>query len=185
MNNELIPIENKKQLSFFENILLYFFIYSFIGWLMETTYCYFDMGYFTKRGFLFGPICPIYGNGALILLFLLQPFKDRKVKLFFVSAIVFSIFEYIVGYGLEALFSMNFWDYSTHLLNLNGRITLEISIIWGFLAILFINYIHPFIKKWLTYFLNKMPFTIHSTIIKTLFLILVVDNVLSFIRYLI
>lgn len=184
MNNELIPIENKKQLSFFENILLYFFIYSFIGWLLETVYCYFEMGYLTKRGFLFGPICPIYGNGALILLFLLQPFKENKVKLFGISVVVFTIFEYLVGYGLDALFSMDFWDYSTHLLNLNGRVTLEISLIWGFLAILFINYIHPLIKKLLTYILNKVPFAVHSTIIRMLFIIFIFDNILSFIRYL-
>ena len=112
MSNALLKVNSHKQLSYVEKLILFFFIYAFIGWLLETLYCAYELGHLTKRGFLLGPICPIYGYGALILLIFLQPFKDNNVKLFFASAIIFSIFEYLVGFSLEALLLMEFWDYT-------------------------------------------------------------------------
>ena len=184
MDNSLSPVETKKELNYYEKFILFFFIYAFIGWLLETIYCIYEMGYFTKRGFLFGPLCPIYGYGAVILLLFLQPVKNNMLKLFFTAAIVFTILEYLVGYGLEALFLMNFWDYTGQFLNINGRITLAFCVIWGLFAILFINYLHPVIEKFINWLTSKLPSAIPSTIIKVLVAIFIVDTTLSVIKHL-
>ena len=90
---ELVETNNltKKQ-----NIILYFFIYAFLGWLLETAFCILTTGVFTKRGFLYGPVCPIYGFGAVLIILTLKKFKGKKTKEFFISMIVFSVFEYVV-----------------------------------------------------------------------------------------
>src|SRR5699024_7994651 len=103
--------------------------------------------HFTKRGFLFGPLCPIYGFGALILIMFFSTYKKHNLKLFFYAAIVFSVFEYLVSYGMEALFSLKWWDYTAEFMNLNGRISIFYSFAWGIIAILVINFIYPFFKK--------------------------------------
>ncbi len=120
-----------KSLSNFQKIVIYFVIYSFLGWICEEIFCVVSTHEFVKRGFLFGPICPIYGYGAIILLFLLKDYKNKPVKLFFLSAIIFSVFEYITDFFLQALFSTKWWDYTGQFLNLNGRITLSFSLVWG------------------------------------------------------
>lgn len=123
--------DNIKTLSKFQKIVIYFIIYAFFGWICEEIFCVIYTHEFVKRGFLFGPICPIYGYGAIILILLLKDYKNKPIKLFFISAIAFSIFEYITDFFLQALFSAKWWDYTGQFLNLNGRITLSFSIVWG------------------------------------------------------
>ena len=77
MNNELVPYENRS-LSKVQKIVVYFFIYSFMGWLLEVTYAMFVERHFVNRGFLYGPLCPIYGFGALILIGSLRNIKGNK-----------------------------------------------------------------------------------------------------------
>lgn len=154
------------------------------GWLLETFYAFSTLGHFTKRGFLYGPLCPIYGWGAIIILVGLHRYKDNSIKLFFYSSIVFSIFEYIVGFMLDALFSTNWWDYTNDFMNLNGRISIFFSFSWGIIALIFINYIHPFIEKKVKPILKKIPKTIQLLAINTCFIILVFDTILSSIKYL-
>lgn len=88
--------QNRKKLSRLQTLLLYFFIFSFLGWLLETFYSLYELGHFTKRGFLYGPICPIYGCGATILILFFSKYKGKSFKLFIYAAVIFSIFEYIV-----------------------------------------------------------------------------------------
>lgn len=185
MDNSLCPAKPKKKLQFYEKVFLFFFIYSLVGWLLETLYCFYDLGYFTKRGFLLGPMCPIYGYGALILLLFLKPVKNNIIKLFLTASIVFTIFEYLVGYGLEALFLMKFWDYTGQFLNINSRVTLSFAIIWGLFAILFINYLHPVVDRFTDFLYEKVDPTILSTIIKVLVVLFATDTILSSIKYLI
>lgn len=128
-------------------LILYFLIYAFIGWLLETGYSFVTLGHFTKRGFLFGPLCPIYGWGAIILITVLNKYKNHSLKLFFYAAIIFSIFEYLVGFGLDALFAAKWWDYTNDFMNLNGRISIFYSFAWGIIAILFLNHIHPYVER--------------------------------------
>ncbi len=155
------------------------------GWLLETLYAVGTLGYFTKRGFLYGPLCPIYGWGAIILISVLHKHKSNPPKLFFYSAIVFSVFEYIVGFALDALFADKWWDYTNDFMNLNGRISIFYSFAWGIIALIFINYIHPFIEKAIHKALKKIPNLWQLVIIRCGLSIIVVDTILSCIKYLI
>ena len=95
---------NTKKLSNIQSLILYFFIFAFLGWILETIYCIFELGHFYNRGFLYGPICPIYGCGAIILLTTLKKYKNNSIKLFLYSIVIFSAFEYLVSFMLDALF---------------------------------------------------------------------------------
>ena len=123
--------ENVKPLSKFQKMLIFYIIYAFIGWICEEIFCVIYTHEFTKRGFLFGPICPIYGYATIILISFFNDYKNKPVRLFFLSAIIFSVFEYITDFFLQALFGCRWWDYTGQFLNLNGRITLSFSIVWG------------------------------------------------------
>ena len=124
-------VNETKPLSKFQKMAIYFMIYAFIGWIGEEIFCVIYTHEFVKRGFLFGPICPIYGYGAIILILFFHNYKKKPIKLFFGAAIVFTIFEYITDFFLQALFACRWWDYTGQFLNLNGRVTLSFSILWG------------------------------------------------------
>lgn len=173
-----------KKLNKFQTYTLYFFAFSFFGWLMETLYAFVLSGQFVKRGFLYGPLCPIYGYGALILIIFLAKYKNNGLKLFTYSAIVFSIFEYLVSYILEVLFHSFWWDYTNDFFNLNGRISIFYSFAWGIAAIILIGHIYPFVKKKLNTILSKIPYKVKSSIINLTCIIFVLDTILSCIRYL-
>ncbi|MCI8482027.1 MAG: putative ABC transporter permease [Clostridia bacterium] len=165
-------------------LLLYFLIYAIIGWLLETAYAFATLGHFVKRGFLCGPLCPIYGWGAVILIHCLKKYKSKPVKLFFYSAIVFSVFEYVAGFALDALFSARWWDYTNDFMNLNGRISIFFSFAWGIIALIFIHFVHPLVEKMVKKIVKKIPTNIQIIFINIAFLILIVDTILSSIRYL-
>lgn len=175
--------DNKVKLQKFETIILYFFIYAFIGWVLESFYSLYALGHFTKRGFLFGPICPIYGYSGVILVLLLTKYKKNNFKLFVISGIIFSVFEYFTGFVLDSLFSMKLWDYSEEFFNLNGRISIFFSFVWGIFAILFLNHIHPFIKKHINRKLSKIPYIFQKTVLCIFTIIFVADTVLSSAKY--
>lgn len=177
-------ISNRKKLPRIYIYILYFLLFSFIGWLIETCFSFYALGHFTKRGFLYGPLCPIYGWGALILIMFFSTYKKHNLKLFIYAALIFSIFEYIVSFGMEALFSLKWWDYTDEFMNLNGRISIFYSFAWGIIAILVINFIYPFFKKKINILLSKIPYKIQFITINILTCIFLVDTVLSFIRYL-
>ena len=177
----LVP---KNTLSTIGYMTLFFFAYAFIGWLCETCYAFYESGTFVKRGFLYGPICPIYGYGALILLIFLEKYKDHPFRLFFLAGIVFSAFEYVVGFGLDALFAAKWWDYTNEFFNLNGRISILFSVVWGTFALLFINFVHPFIKKKIDGLLQKVPAWLIKSIVPIFLITLIVDTILSSIKYL-
>lgn len=141
-------------------------------------------GHFTKRGFLYGPLCPIYGWGAIILISCLHRYKNNSFKLFIYSSIVFSVFEYIVGFMLDALFCAKWWDYADDFMNLNGRISIFFSFAWGIIALIFIHYVHPFFEKKLKPILKKIPKELQLLMLNVCFIILIIDTVLSSIKYL-
>ena len=165
-------------------LLLYFLIYAMIGWLLETVYAVGTLGYFVKRGFLYGPLCPIYGWGAVILISCLKKYKSKSFTLFFYSAIVFSVFEYVAGFVLDALFRARFWDYTNDFMNLNGRISIFFSFAWGIIALIFIHFIHPLVEKITKKFVKKIPVKIQIIFINIAFFALIIDTILSSIRYL-
>lgn len=176
--------KNKKRLSRLQTLFMYFLIFAFIGWVLETLYSVYELGHFTKRGFLYGPLCPIYGWGALILIMFFTKYKRKSIKLFFYAAVIFSIFEYAVGYGMDALFAAKWWDYSNEFFNLNGRISIFYSFVWGIAAILFINHIYPFFKKKLNTLLSKIPYKVQLYALYLFGSILLIDTIMSFVRQL-
>lgn len=177
--------KKRKRLSRFYILFMYFLIFAFIGWVAETFYSLYELGHFTKRGFLYGPICPIYGWGALILIRFFIKYKGKSIKLFCYAAVIFSIFEYAVSYGMDALFAEKWWDYTNEFFNLNGRISLFYSFVWGIAAILFVNHIYPFLKKKLNLILSKIPYKIQLYTLQLLGILLLADTIMSFTRNLI
>ena len=125
-----------------QNILL-FFIYSFLGWVCETIYCSVGSRHFVNRGFLNGPLCPVYGFGALIVVFAMQPFSKNIVLTFLAGMILTSALEYITGWLLEMLFHLKLWDYSARFLNINVRFCLKNSLLFGVMAVVTVFWIHP------------------------------------------
>ena len=93
-------------------LFLYFFLYSVIGWVCETAYCSIGKRKFVNRGFLNGPLCPVYGFGALAVVWLLRPVCEYPILVFAAGAAVTSALEYLTGYLLEKLFGLKLWDYS-------------------------------------------------------------------------
>lgn len=128
-------------------ILTYFIIYSFLGWIMESIVRSIAEKKIINTGFLIGPICPIYGIGGIIIFLFLNQFENNLFLLFLISVIVLTIWEYLVGVLLEKMFHTKYWDYSDHKINFQGRICLTNSICWGILGIVFIKYIHPFMQR--------------------------------------
>ena len=128
-------------------LLTYFILYSFLGWVMESVFRSICERKLINTGFLRGPFCPIYGIGANIMFLFLEGFENKPILLFFISIIVLTVWEYVVGVFLETAFHTKYWDYSDHKINFQGRICLTNSIFWGLLGILFVKYLHPFIQK--------------------------------------
>lgn len=132
------------------DLVLYFVVYSFMGWLIETAFAGVITRKFVNRGFLIGPFCPIYGFGALLIVlcstWVRAVFENDLT--FFVVSIIMSIFlttllELIGGFILEKFFNHKWWDYGDKLLNFHGYICLQYSLIWGLLAFITIQIVHP------------------------------------------
>ena len=123
--------------------LLVFYAYCFLGWCFESTVVSVQQRRFVNRGFLRGPMLPIYGFGATILLHVSLPLYDRPVELFLASMVAATVFEYVVGVLMETLFKVKYWDYSTHRFQFQGRICLQSSLCWGFLGLILARAIHP------------------------------------------
>lgn len=130
--------------------ILCFFIYSFLGWICESIYCSIGNKRIINRGFLSGPICPIYGFGALAIIFLLNGFMDNTSLLFLYGIIITSVLEYIAGFFLEKIFNTRWWDYSKKMCNIKGRICLKNSILFGVLCVLLMQIMHPILSRFIT-----------------------------------
>lgn len=122
---------------------LLFTAYSFLGWLCESICCSAAAGKFINRGFLNGPFCPIYGFGGLLVVTVLSPFRDRLFLLYVIAVALTSGLEYLTGFALETLFHAKYWDYSDHRFNLQGRVCLENSLIFGLLSVAAVLYLQP------------------------------------------
>ena len=122
--------------------LLFFYVYCFLGWCIETTYVSIRKKKFVNRGFMRGPFLPLYGSGAVMMLFVTLPVRDSLVLSFVFGAIGATILEYLTGACMEALFQVRYWDYSDNPFNLHGYVCLGTSLAWGFLTILMIRVIH-------------------------------------------
>jgi len=124
-----------------------FFVYAFFGWCVEVIFHAVSEGKFINRGFLIGPVCPIYGFGVLTVILCLEPVKSNPLLLFLGSVILTSVLEFITGLILEKIFNDKWWDYSKEPLNLFGYICIRFSLAWGLACILVIDVIHPIVIK--------------------------------------
>lgn len=124
-------------------LFLYFILYSFLGWVMETCYCSIVERRLVARGFLYGPICPIYGGGVTLMILFFTPLKDHLVLFYVVAVVVMTSWEYFVGWVLEATTHVKYWDYSQFRFNLKGRVCLWVALVWGVLSYIVIFLIHP------------------------------------------
>lgn len=137
-------------------MFLYFFIYSVFGWIIETLYCRVIDGKWTNRGFLFGPYCPIYGSGALLVIYFLEHFIDSPIKVFFLGMLFTTILEYLTSYVLEKMFNAKWWDYSQMKFNINGRVCLLNSLEFAALGMLLTYVIHPNVSTFILKFPNGL-----------------------------
>lgn len=126
-------------------IIIYFLIYSVIGWMCEVVYCSFLSKKFVNRGFLAGPVCPVYGFGALFVIWLLKPVEANVVIVFMCGFVITSVLEYITGWFLEAVFHTQWWNYDDQRFNLNGRVCLKNSVMFGVMSVILMKVLHPFI----------------------------------------
>lgn len=129
------------------NAVLYFFVYGFLGWCTEVAFAATKEKTFVNRGFLNGPICPIYGFGVVSVAALLSPYKSQMILLYVASIIVVTALEWLTGFVLEKIFHNKWWDYSDMPFNLNGYVCLLFSLIWGAACVTIVKWIHPLIAK--------------------------------------
>ena len=137
----------------FHIVFLIFIIFSMVGWISEVLYVgLFFEHKFVNRGFLHGPICPIYGFGGLSILLLPQQLYSTWWPLFCASMLFGTIVEYLSSWILEKLFHTRWWDYSRYKFNIRGRVCLLNSVLFGVLGVVIIHFIQPLVMKYLSLF---------------------------------
>ena len=153
------------------DLILLFFFYSFIGWLVEVLEGIINNRGFINRGFLVGPICPIYGISCISMFLLLNRYENDYVILFILGMVICTLIEYITSLILEKIFNTRWWDYSDHKINLNGRVCLETMILFGISGILLMKGFKPFTN----YILGIIPSNIKLIVSIVLTVILLID----------
>lgn len=138
-----------------------FIIYAFLGWCSEVAFAAVNKGKFVNRGFLNGPVCPIYGVGMLIVVLCLWSLRDRPLLLFLGSALLTTALEFVTGFVLERVFHDKWWDYSDMPFNIKGYVCLKFTILWGLAASFIIGAIHRFIYM----LIEKTPFVLGAILL--------------------
>ena len=126
-------------------VFAYFLIYSCIGWCLEVIYAAVTTGQLVNRGFLNGPVCPIYGFGMVIVLFALTPLSHSLLLLYLGGVLLPSALELVGGWALYKLYHTRWWDYSDYPFNIGGYICLEFSLLWGVGTLIVMKLVHPII----------------------------------------
>ena len=127
--------------------LLFFYIYSFIGWIWESCYVSVRRHQWVNRGFLHGPMLPIYGSGALVILISTIGVREEPWLIFLFGMLAATALEYITGAVMEKLFHVRYWDYSGQKLNLNGYICVSSSLCWGVFSVLLVRVVHVPVER--------------------------------------
>lgn len=123
--------------------LLIFYFYCVAGWIWESCYVSCCQRRWVNRGFLHGPWLPIYGTGAIVILFTTMPVNSSLPLIFLVGMVSATVLEYVTGAAMERIFHMRYWDYSSKHCNLNGYICLSSSVAWGGFSLLLVRVLHP------------------------------------------
>lgn len=155
-------------------------IYAFFGWCTEVIYAAVNTGKFVNRGFLNGPVCPIYGFGMLLVLVVLGPVRDNLLLLFFGGMLLTSFLEFLTGFILEKLFHQKWWDYSNTPFNLCGYICLKFSILWGAAVVLVVNAV----ERPIEFLLKNIPEKLGVVLLAVLLTAFLADFILTLIAML-
>lgn len=161
--------------------IYWFFLYGCIGWCVEVVYAAVKEHKLVNRGFLCGPICPIYGFGMVGLVYSVQliPLPDSgsmsAVSIFFIGMVLTTAIELVGGWVLYKLYHIRWWDYSKMKYNLGGYICPQFSLLWGLGSVLMIKVVHPLLARGS----NPMPFRVMLILDIVLLIIFVVDVIVS------
>lgn len=128
-------------------LIQWFFIYSILGWLVESIYMSFCNKKLTNRGFIHGPICPIYGVGALTVYIALRPWEGNYIALYFFGLILATTIEYFTAIVMQKIFGCIWWDYNDKPFNYKGILCLESSIAWGFYTVFLFMFLHRGVER--------------------------------------
>jgi len=156
--------------------IAFFMIYSFLGWCIESTLVSVSKKKLVNRGFLNGPILPLYGFGSIIMLLSTLWIKDNIVFVYIFGTVLATCLEYITGASMEAMLHIKYWDYSDKKFNLNGYICLKSSFFWGLLTVLLVEVIHKPITKAVT----NIDVSILTIVIYALLCVATIDSIDSF-----
>ncbi len=159
-----------------QKIFMLFVIYSICGWIIEVLVELMQHKRFVNRGFLLGPVCPVYGAGAVLITLILTKYQDDIVVVYCIAAILCGILEYMTSYVMEKLFNARWWDYYNFKLNINGRVCLEVITLFGFAGVAIINFFNPIFYKFL---INPIPQNVLSILFYVLLTVFVIDLIVS------
>ena len=155
--------------------ILYFFVYGFLGWCTEVIFAAFKQHRFVNRGFLNGPICPIYGVGVTLVIACLEAFQSNLLLLYISSVILVTVLEGVTGWAMDKLFHNKWWDYSKLPFNIGGYVCLLFSMIWGVACVFIVYFVHPLIHQ----VLSLIPHTAGIALIAILGIALLSDIIVT------
>lgn len=159
-----------------EEWLLYFYIYCFCGWIWESCYVSVKERKLVNRGFMKGPLLPIYGSGAICILWVTLPVRGNYLLMALVGMVAATLLEYATGAAMEALFKVRYWDYSTEFMNLNGYVCLKSTVCWGVMTLLVVYIIHPPVEQLVT----KLPVMFQEYLVMVITVFAAADFATSF-----
>ncbi len=136
------------------HLIACFFLFSIIGWMVESIYMSFCNKKLTNRGFMTGPFCPIYGVGATLGYIILHPLAQNWIMLYIVGAALATMFEFLVARLMMKLFGEVWWDYNEKFCNYKGVVCLESTLAWGFYAVIIITFLFDKVMS----FVDRWPF---------------------------
>lgn len=131
-----------------EHLFLWFLLYSCVGWFYESILVSILEKHWVNRGFLNGPVCPIYGAGAVLGILLLSGLKGHPVLIFLISALGASVLEFVTSWAMEKMFHARWWDYSDYRFNIQGRVSLLGAVVFGAAGIGLIEFAQPWVGEW-------------------------------------
>ena len=156
------------------HVVLWFLVYSLMGWIVESVYMSICNRKLTNRGFAKGPFCPIYGVGALTVFFLLRPYSDQPFQLFLLGMILATAIEFITAVIMNRIFGEIWWDYREKPLNYKGIICLESSIAWGVYTVILFVFLQGFVEG----IVNRIPFAIGRILGSLIIFAVVIDYII-------